>query len=99
VLDDKGSLLGAHDKLLDDLGSDNTLLGIEVRRWLVNEQDVGRHTKHKTDGDTLQLSSRKAGLSVRPAYTGTSHSRLHVLVHDTLELHRLDDIGVELGVC
>ena len=57
VFDNKRRPLGTHDELLDDLTSVDTLLGIEVRRWLVNEQHIGGDTKDETDGNSLQLSS------------------------------------------
>jgi hypothetical protein len=63
VLDDKGGPLGAHDKLLDDLARVDTLLRVKVCRGLVNEQNIGGDTKHKTDGDSLQLSSRQSSRS------------------------------------
>lgn len=57
MLDDKGGPLGAHDELLDDLACVDTLLRVEVCRGFVDKQDVGGDTEHKTDGNSLQLSS------------------------------------------
>ena len=40
MLNDEGSLLGVHDEAFDDAGSDDTLFGVEVSAWLVDEVDV-----------------------------------------------------------
>lgn len=71
------------DEALDDPRGDDTLLRVEVRARLVDEVDVGRLAKTQDDGDTLELSSGEGR---------------DVLVHDDLELHRLDDVRVELRV-
>ena len=43
VLDDKASLLGVNNETLDDLAHNNTLLGIEVSRRLINKVNkIGR---------------------------------------------------------
>src|SRR4051812_7977469 len=43
VLNDEGGLLGVHNETLDDTGSNNTLLRVQVRRRLVNQVQVGGH--------------------------------------------------------
>ncbi len=53
MLYDEGGPLAAHDKLLDDLARKDTLFGVEVGRWLIDEQDVGGNTEHEADGDSL----------------------------------------------
>lgn len=81
VLDDKGSLLGVHDEALNDAGSDDTLLGVEVGRWLVNDIDIGWKTQGQDNGHTLQFTTRQV---------------LDFLVNEVVELQGLDDIGLEL---
>lgn len=68
---------------LDDTSGNDTLFGIEVGGRLVDQVDVGGFTEGEDDGDSLQLSSRE---------------RRDQVVHDVLELHRLHDVRVELGV-
>ena len=43
----------------DDLGSLDTLLDIQVGRWLVKHVDADILHRHNHDGGTLQLSSRE----------------------------------------
>lgn len=81
VLDNEGGLLGVHDETLDDTGSNNTLLGIEVSGRLVNEVDISWDTKGENDGNTLQFSSGQV---------------LDLLVNEIIELQWLDDISLEL---
>ena len=82
MLDDEGRLLGVHDEALDDAGGDDTLLGIEVRRGLVDEVDVGGHTESEDNGDTLQFSAGEV---------------LHFLVDEVVHLEGLVDVRLELG--
>lgn len=82
VLDDEGSLLGMHDVSLDDTGGNDTLLGVEVCRGLVDEVDIGGHTKSEDDGDTLQFTTGQV---------------LDFLVDEIVELQGPDNIGLELG--
>lgn len=81
----------------------NTLFRVEVSRRLVNEQDVGGDTEHQTDGDSLQFSARQAEASVSFFSTGFAREswdiRLDILVDNGLDLHGLDNVRVELGVC
>lgn len=81
VLDDEGGSLGVHDESLDDTGSNNTLLGIEVGRGLIDQVDVGWNTESENDGNTLQFSSGQV---------------LDFLVNEVVKLQWLDDIGLEL---
>lgn len=81
VLDDKGSLLVVHDEALDDTRGNDTLLGVEVGRRLVNQVNVGRETESKDNGNTLQFTTGQV---------------LDLLVDKVVELERLDDIGLEL---
>lgn len=82
VLDDEGGLLGVHDESLDDTGSNDTLLGIQVGRRLVNEVDIGGHAQREDNGNTLQFTTGQV---------------LDFLVNEVIELQGLDDIGLELG--
>lgn len=70
-----------HDESLDDPGSDNTLLRVEISGRLIDEVDVGRKTKGKNDSHTLQLTTREG---------------LHFLIDELVQLQRLDDVGLEL---
>jgi hypothetical protein len=83
VLDDESGLLGVHDEALDDTRGDNTLLGVEVGRRLVDDVDVGGHSKGEHNGDTLQLTTRQV---------------LDFLVDEVVHLERLVDISLELRV-
>ena len=82
VLNDECRLLGVHDETLDDTGSNDTLLRVQVGRRLVNDVDVSRNTKGKHDGNTLQFTTGQV---------------LDFLVNEILELEGLDDISLELG--
>ncbi len=81
VLNDEGSLLGVHDESLDDTGSDNALLRVEVSRWLIDQVDISWDTKGENDGNTLQFSSRQV---------------LDLLVDEVVQLQWLDNISLEL---
>ena len=83
VLDDESSLLGVHNEALDDAGRDDTLLGVEIGAWLVNEVDVGWHTESEYDGDTLQFTPGKV---------------LHFLVNEVIELEGFVDVCLKLRV-
>jgi hypothetical protein len=97
VLDNESSPLGRHDELLDNFTSVDTLFGIEVCGGFINEQNIGWDTEYETDGNSLQLSSGQSGdqLAVVAQWMAL---RLDVLVDNGLDLHWLDDVGVELGV-
>ena len=84
MLDDERRLLRMEDESLDDLAGNDTLFGVQERRGLVEQiyADI-RLAEREDDSDTLELSSRE---------------RLDVLVDDVLEVHRLDDVGLELRV-
>ena len=81
VLDNEGSLLGVHNETLDDSGSDNTLFRVEVRTRLVDQVNVGRHSKSQNNSDTLQFTTGQV---------------LHFLVDEVVNLERLVDVGLEL---
>ena len=82
VLDDESGLLGVHDETLDDTGSNDTLLGVEVGTGLIDQVDVGRHTQSQDDSNTLQLTTRQV---------------LDLLVDEVVHLEWLVDISLELG--
>jgi len=54
VLDDESSLLGVHDESLDDATCNDTLLGVEIGRRLVNDVNIGRHTESQDNGNLLR---------------------------------------------
>ena len=58
-----------------------TLLGVQVGRRLVDQIDVGRLAQAQRDGYTLQLTTGQVA---------------HLLVHDVLDLQRLEHVRVEL---
>jgi len=72
-----------HDETLDDTGSNDTLLGIEVGTRLIDEVDIGRDTKSQDDSDTLQFTTGQV---------------LDFLVDEVIHLQGLVDIGLELRV-
>ena len=82
VLDDEGRLLGVHDEALDDARGDDTLLGVEVGRGLVDQVDVGGHAEGEHDGDALQLTTGQV---------------LDLLVDEVVEVQGLDHVRLELG--
>ena len=81
MLDDKAGLLGVNNETLDDLAHNNTLLGIEVSRRLINKVNIGRTTKTKDKSHSLKFTTRQV---------------LELLIQDSLNGQRLDDIRVEL---
>ena len=81
MLDNKGGFLAVHDESLDDSGGDDTLLGVQVGRWLIDEVDVCGEAKSKDDGHALQLTTRQI---------------LDFLVDKVFDLQRLVDVGLEL---
>ncbi|KAI3494682.1 hypothetical protein L1887_40498 [Cichorium endivia] len=83
VLDDHGRLARVDDEALDDARRNDTLLRVEVRRRLVDQIDIRRLTQRQHQRHTLQLTTRQ---------------RLHIVVNDRLDRHRLHHIGLELRV-
>lgn len=81
VLNDECCLLGVHNEALDDAGRNDTLLGVEVGRGLVDEVDVSGQAKSENNGDTLQFTTGQV---------------LDFLVDEVVELQGLDNIGLEL---
>lgn len=81
VLDDEGGLLRVHDETLDDPGGNDTLLGVEVCRRLIDQVDIGWDTQGQDNGNTLQLTTRQV---------------LDLLVDEVVHLQWLVDIGLEL---
>jgi hypothetical protein len=98
VLDNESSSLGRHDEFLDNFTSVDTLFGIEVCRRFIDEQNIGWNTEYETDGDSLQLSSGQSRDELAIVAQRSMSLRLDILVNDWLDLHWLDDVGVELGV-
>jgi hypothetical protein len=82
VLDDESSLLGVHDESLDNTRGDDTLLGIEVGRGLVDEVNISRDTESKNNGNTLQF---------------TTGQILDLLINEVIKLEGLNNVGLELG--
>lgn len=83
VLDDEGGLFGVEDEALDDLGSNDALLGIEIGRGLVDEVNVSGLAETEGDGHALELAPGQVA---------------HGLVDDVVEAQGLDDVSLELGV-
>jgi hypothetical protein len=83
VLDNEGRLLSVHDETLDNAGSDDTLLGVEVGGGLVDQVDIRGLTECEDDGHTLQFSSGQV---------------LDLLVDEVVDTKGLVDVGLELGV-
>lgn len=44
---------------LDDAGGHQSLLGVQVRRRLVNQVNVGRFPQTQSESDSLQLTTRQ----------------------------------------
>ena len=82
VLDDESGLLGVHDEPLDDAGGNDTLLGVEVGRRLINEVNVSGHAECEHNGDSLKFTTGQV---------------LDLLIDKVVQLQRLDDIRLELG--
>ena len=57
VLDNERRLLGVQHEPLDHLGGDQTLLGVEVGRRLIDQVDVGRLAEAQADGGPLELTA------------------------------------------
>lgn len=83
VLDNEGSTLKVDDEAFDDLGCNDTLLGIEVGGGFVNKVDICRLTESKDDGYTLQFTTRQV---------------CNFLVKNVLNGERLNDVSLELRV-
>ena len=98
MLDNESSPLGRHDEFLDNFTCVDTLFGIEVCGWFINEQNVCWDTEYETDGNSLQLSSGQSGDQLAIVAQRSMSLRLDILVDDWLDLHWLDDVGVELRV-
>jgi hypothetical protein len=99
MLDNESSPFGRHDELLDDFTSVDTLFGIEVCRRFIDKQNICWYTEYETDGDSLQLSSGQSGDELAIVAQRSMSLRLDILVDNGLDLHWLDDVGVELRVC
>src|SRR6201996_5390976 len=83
VFDDKGSLLRMHDKPLNDAGSNDTLFGIQICRWLINEIDISWNTKCQNNGNALQFTTRQI---------------LNFLINKIIHFERLIHVSLELRV-
>merc|ERR1719336_604395 len=83
VLDNEASLLSVQDEPLNHLGRHQPLLRVQVGAGLINKVDIGRLAKTKSQGNSLQLTTRKV---------------LNLLVYDVINLERSHDIGDELRV-
>ena len=81
MLDHERRLLRVHDEALDDSRGDDTLFGVEVGRWLVDDVNVCWHAQGEDDGYALQLTTREV---------------LHFLVDEVVDFEGLVDIGLEL---
>ena len=81
VLDNESGSLGVHDETLDNSGSNDALLGVEVGGRLVNEVDIRWHAKGKDNCNTLQFTTGQV---------------LDFLVNEIIQLERLDNISLEL---
>lgn len=81
VLNNESGFLGVHDEPFDDAGGDDTLLGVKIGAWLIDEVDICWNTQGKNDSNTLQFTAREI---------------LHFLVDEVVELKGLVDIRLEL---
>lgn len=75
VLDNECGLLGVHDETLDDSRGNDTLLGVEISRWLVDEVDVG------WDAETRR--NQKQGLVYLRVVLTQEQWRLFAIHHQT----------------
>jgi len=57
MLYDESALFAAQNPSLDNFSSNNSLLRIQVSRWLINKENVARLSETKHDSDSLKLSS------------------------------------------
>jgi hypothetical protein len=83
VLNDEGSLLSVENETLDNLGGNDTLLGVEVSRGLVDQIDIGRLAEAENKSKTLELTTRES---------------LNLLIQQRLDFHGLGNISHELRV-
>lgn len=77
-----GCLLG--DKPLDDTGGHQSLLGVQVRRRLVNQVNIGRFTQTQSESNSLQLTTRQ----VRNLKVGVDVS----VLRPALQRHQQDNL-------
>lgn len=49
------------DEPLDDAGGHQPLLGVQVRRRLVNQVNIGRFPQTQGESNSLQLTTRQVG--------------------------------------
>jgi len=57
VLHDECSSLGLHDPTLHDLSGNDTLLGVQVRGWLIDKVDIARLSEGKYNSNALQFTT------------------------------------------
>jgi len=100
VLHDEARLLGVKNEALDDLGGDQTLLGIQVGGRLVHQVHVGGLAQAQRQSHSLQLSSRQI-LNFLIHHVVDSH-RLHYICHklkkkETNNLKHLEQNDVSIG--
>lgn len=54
-----GCLVGGRDEPLDDAGRHQSLLGVQVRRRLVNQVNIRRFPQTQSQSNSLQLPTGK----------------------------------------
>jgi len=80
VLDDECGRLRRYDPALHDLSSKHSLLRIEISRRLINEINIALLGEAKSNGDTLQLTTRQG---------------LHLVVIQILNIERNENLSLK----
>jgi len=82
MLDDESTSLRVQDPSLHDTRSKNSLLRIEIGRWLINKINVTRFSEGKDNSHSLKLTTRQC---------------LNFIVQQFFNVERDEDLSLEDG--
>lgn len=83
VFNDETSLLGVQDESLDNLGSNNSLFGIQISRRFIDQVNISRLTKSKDQSNSLKFTTGKS---------------LNFVILKMIDMEGSNDIGDELRI-
>lgn len=83
VFNDETSLLGVQDESLDNLGSNNSLFGIQISRRFINQINISRLTKSQHQSNSLKFTTGKS---------------FNFIILNMINMEGSDDVGDELRI-
>jgi len=83
VFNDETSLLGVQDESLDNLGSNNSLFGIQISRRFIDQINISGLTESQNQSDSLKFTTREG---------------FNFVIFNVVDMEGSDDIGDELRI-